>query len=139
VLTSQDENLERPDSMGEQHTDPRTAYSQFKNTIGRARLKDAIKTQVLNNFVEWKKNSHVNLFWARQQQALAIRNGKVVAGTSLVAAATDELPDIIRSEASRVCHCTENERTIFLPRTDVADSLSLECFPCVFTCTLRAT
>jgi len=105
-------------------TDPRTAYSLFKLTIMHSRLKYAIKKTVLENFEMWKKNkSHANLFWKRQQQALAVRNGKVIAGTSLVVAATDKLLEIIRSEASRVS-LHESERTIFFSCTDVADSLS---------------
>jgi len=47
-----------------------------------------------------ENKSHASLFWLDQRRTVAIKKGKSIAEASLVTAATEELPEPIRSEAS---------------------------------------
>ncbi|KAG0229166.1 hypothetical protein BGX31_006294 [Mortierella sp. GBA43] len=83
------------------YSEPRAAYYRFTNAVQHSRLKNHAKQAVLDSLKVWKENkSHATLFWADQERALRIKEGKSIVGASLVAAATEELPEIILSEAS---------------------------------------
>ncbi|KAG0351886.1 hypothetical protein BGZ54_003056, partial [Gamsiella multidivaricata] len=59
------------------------------------------KRAALDDLKTWKENkSRAALFWLGRKQALAIKKGKSVVGTSLVDAAANELPNIIQNKAS---------------------------------------
>jgi hypothetical protein len=83
------------------YTDPQKAYNDFTSAIINSTLKEHRKRTVLKNLKVWKGHKpQADLFWLEQKQALAIKKGKSVVGTSLVQAAADELPNVIQNKAS---------------------------------------
>ena len=97
------------------YSEPRIAYNHFTIAVKSSGLKNHVKEAVLNDFELWKENkSHASLFWLDQRRTVAIKKGKSIAGTSLVTAATEELPELIRSEASYGLVCNGDGRTLFL-------------------------
>lgn len=85
------------------YSQPQTAYDDFTSAITNSRRKMSSKRAALDGLKTWKENkSRATLFWLGWKQALAIKNGKSMVGTSLVDSAENELLISIRDEASCV-------------------------------------
>lgn len=119
------------------HAHPQTAYDDFTSAITNSKLKEHVKRAVLENMKTWKESkSRAALFWLGQKQALAIKQGKSVVGTSLVEAAANELPNIIHSKANYVSWQKINERTVFSVTSLLTFSELLSLY---FACVIRTT
>jgi hypothetical protein len=93
------------------------------------------KRAALDDLKTWKENkSRATLFWLGRKQALVIKKGKSIVGTSLVDAAAKELPNFQSGKRQVVCRCKRNERAVF-SRNVVADLLSIT----FFVCAIRTT
>ncbi|KAH7057953.1 hypothetical protein BKA57DRAFT_140664 [Linnemannia elongata] len=74
----------------------------------------SLKRAALDGLKTWKENkSRATLFWFGRKQALAIKKGKSMVGTSLVDSAAKELLISIRDEAS--CVSLQKKRACSFP------------------------
>ncbi|KAK3817598.1 MAG: hypothetical protein J3Q66DRAFT_187352 [Benniella sp.] len=117
-----------------EYSEPRVACDHFTIAVKSSRLKNHVKEAILNNLELWRKNkSHATLFWLDQGRRVAIKKGKLIAMTSLVAVATEELPEFIRSEGTLNESSTTTSSTsglsIRIPSSRLAEKRRAERIP----------